>query len=525
MAQEVELTAKDGGRTVMGELISARDGKFTLRSNVGVLTFDADLYTCTGAACPRDLPSETDLVVAGEGGVADIIMPLVVDGYAEEQELYSGMFDLKGLPLPDGFRFDDTADGADENAFDILITDEDSRPVKNVMVKEARGDALVDLLLSGESNVIISETPISAANLERAQRDGLGDLGSIDQAHVLAVDGYTAVVSPKNKLPGLTVDQVAQIMAGEITNWSALGGPNRKINVYTLPDTTGASQRVEELLLTPTQRSLQADAKTVRSVRALSRAVEDDPYGFSVLRFSSIRDARAVPLLSECGITHLPNRFGMKTEEYELQNRVTAYNAQNVNELGASFLAYLDSTKIDGLIAKSGMVSLSVIEQQDAEKLFHLKQSVATMDPDATGKEVADFVANKLATTRLSTTFRFSAGSSNLDNKAERDIARIVNFVRDVKPVRLILAGFADAGGDFAQNRRLSKVRADKVQQRLIAALGADAGGTDIQVQGYGEMAPVACNSSGAGRAKNRRVEVWAETRSLGGASGVWARK
>ncbi|SMR82099.1 phosphate transport system substrate-binding protein [Aliiroseovarius halocynthiae] len=523
--QEVELTEKNGTRTVVGELVSARGGKFTVRSNVGVLTFDANLYTCTGAACPRDLPSETDLVVAGAGGVADIIMPLVVDGFAEEQELYSGMFDLKGLPLPDRFRFDANAADAGENAFDILITDEDSLPVNNVKVQEASGDALAELLITGESDVIISETPISDANLARARSNGLGDLGSIDQAHVLAVDGYTAVVSPKNKLPGLTVGQVSQIMAGEITNWSALGGPDRKINVYTLPEATGASQRVEELLLTPTQRTLQAGAKSVRSVRELSRTVEDDPYGFSVLRFSSIRDARAVPLLSECGITHLPNRFGMKTEEYELQNRVTAYNAQNVSELGAAFIDYLDSTKIDGLIAKSGMVSLSVIEQRDAEKLFHLKQSVASMDPSATGKEVASFVADKLATTRLSTTFRFSPGSSNLDNKAQRDIARIVNYVRDVKPARLVLAGFADAGGGFSQNRYLSSVRASKVQQRLVSALGGDLGQTEIEVRGYGEMAPVACNSSFSGRAKNRRVEVWVETRSLGGASADWARK
>lgn len=516
-AQEVELTAKDGSRTVVGELVSARGGKFTLRSNVGVLSFDATLFDCIGAACPRDLPSETDLVVAGAGGVADIITPLVADGFAEEQELYSDMFDLKGMPLTDRFRFEANTSDDGENAFDLLITDEDARPVHNVKVQEASGEALVDLLISGESDLIISETPISESNLSRARSVGIGDLGSIDQAHVLAVDGYTAVVSPKNKLSGLTVDQVSRIMAGQITNWSALGGANHKINVYTLPAATGASQRVEELLLTPAQRSLHADAKVVRSVRALSRAVEDDPYGFSVLRFSSIRDARAVPLLSECGITHLPNRFGMKTEEYELQNRVTAYNALDVNDLGKSFIDYLDSTKIDGLISKSGMVSLSVIEQRDAEKLFHLNQSVATMDPEATGQEVARFVTDKLATTRLSTTFRFSPGAANLDNKAERDIARIVNYIRDLKPTRLILAGFADAGGNFAQNRLLSKARAEKVQQKLDAALWGTGAKTTIEVRGYGEIAPVACNASAAGRAKNRRVEVWVETKRSAG--------
>jgi outer membrane protein OmpA-like peptidoglycan-associated protein len=31
----------------------------------------------------------------------------------------------------------------------------------------------------------------------------------------------------------------------------------------------------------------------------------------------------------------------------------------------------------------------------------------------------------------------------------------------------------------------------------------------DIEVRGYGELMPVACNDSETGREKNRRVEIW----------------
>jgi phosphate transport system substrate-binding protein len=518
LAQDVTLTAKDGTRSVSGKLVAAQPGKFIIRSNIGVLSLDADAFDCQGTACPKVLPTNTDLVVAGAAGLADILLPLVVEGFAAEQELLSDVFDLQGSPLGEQSEFSSLSDrgnATDEpSAFDILITDEDANPVHNVLVKEASGQGLFDTLISQAGDLIISEEPVTAENYAQARKNGLGELTAFEQEHVLAVDGYTATVNPKNTLGTLTIDQISQVMSGEIDNWQDLGGPDHKINVYTLPEASEAFHRIDALILSPQGRQAHSDTKTVRSVRALSRAIETDPYGFGVMRFSNIRDARPVPLRSECGIVHLPNQFAMKTEEYGLQNRVTAYNRRDLNGLSASFVSFLDSPKIDGLVSKSGITSLSVIEQDEAEKYHQLQVDIETMTDSANATEVRSFVADRLTTTRLSTTFRFAPGSANLDNKAKRDIARIADYIADVKPDRIVLAGFADAGGSFGTNRSLSLTRAKKVLRELrnnVDQNGAES--TAIEVRGYGEMAPVACNTNPAGRAKNRRVEVWSEIR------------
>ena len=70
----------------------------------------------------------------------------------------------------------------------------------------------------------------------------------------------------------------------------------------------------------------------------------------------------------------------------------------------------------------------------------------------------------------------------------------------------VILAGFSDAVGGLAKNVQLASQRVVAVRDALRQR---DASGPVVQEQAYGPLAPVACNDTEAGRALNRRVEVW----------------
>ncbi|MCP4007983.1 MAG: OmpA family protein, partial [Proteobacteria bacterium] len=108
---------------------------------------------------------------------------------------------------------------------------------------------------------------------------------------------------------------------------------------------------------------------------------------------------------------------------------------------------------------------------------------------------------------QLSLSFRFKSGSITLDNKAKRDVDRLVLYMKQKKNAqrKLMLFGFSDSK-EIMPIRALvlSTNRADTVANVLMRRSLHPA-----RVRGYGSVAPVASNGTAAGREKNRRVDVW----------------
>src|SRR3546814_1481829 len=106
---------------------------------------------------------------------------------------------------------------------------------------------------------------------------------------------------------------------------------------------------------------------------------------------------------------------------------------------------------------------------------------------------------------RLTVNFRFAEGSAQLDNKAQRDVQRLIDYLNshDKQMNDAVLVGFGDARNDPARTALLSKLRALAVRRELAR------GGILVkEINGLGDQLPVASKRE-AGRIKNRRVDVW----------------
>jgi phosphate transport system substrate-binding protein len=65
----------------------------------------------------------------------------------------------------------------------------------------------------------------------------------------IALDGIAVVVNDKVLLDNLSLEQVAHIFAGEITNWSEIGGPDAGIVVVNRDEASGTRATFTELVL------------------------------------------------------------------------------------------------------------------------------------------------------------------------------------------------------------------------------------------------------------------------------------
>ena len=96
---------------------------------------------------------------------------------------------------------------------------------------------------------------------------------------------------------------------------------------------------------------------------------------------------------------------------------------------------------------------------------------------------------------RLTVNFRFEEGSAQLDNKAQRDLERVVEYLRDNGKLTdsAALVGFGDATGDPARAALLSKLRAMTVRRELNKR-----GVFLKEINGMGSELPVASNDAEA---------------------------
>jgi len=99
----------------------------------------------------------------------------------------------------------------------------------------------------------------------------------------------------------------------------------------------------------------------------------------------------------------------------------------------------------------------------------------------------------------------FDFDKATLRPTAAAKIDKAVAYVKETEG-EFELKGYADSIGSEAYNLKLSQRRADAVRNAMIKQ-GAPA--DRITAKGYGEASPAASNATKAGRAQNRRVELW----------------
>lgn len=99
----------------------------------------------------------------------------------------------------------------------------------------------------------------------------------------------------------------------------------------------------------------------------------------------------------------------------------------------------------------------------------------------------------------------FATGSYVLLKKSWPSLDEVVTILKNDADLKLIIEGHTDNTGIAQKNQALSENRANAVMKYLTAA---GISPERLNAIGYGQQQPVADNTTGAGRAKNRRVEL-----------------
>lgn len=496
-AQDITLRSTDGTINVGGQFVDFSDDTFIIRTALGDLRIAADSVICEGAACPTFENVTAGVTIAGSNAIGVGLMPLLMSGYASS---------LGADPQV-------TNVSATETLVSMVGDDGFGDEIASYLIASTGDDSAFQSLLDGSANIGMSTRRITPDEARALRDTGSGSMVSPDQERIIAVDSMVVVTHASNPVEALTQEQLQGIFSGQITNWSELGGTDRSITVITHPEGSASYEYFMSFLFGDERPDFRPQAIAADD-QAMSNVMFHDLNAIGYLGYAFQRGAKPLNLFNECGITTTPDAFSAKTEEYTLSRRMYLYNrSDNLTEEMQSFLDFAISDTADSVIGKSGFIDLGVERRgQGTEdpRYVALTNEAAQYDIGFEGEVIAEMLEKMENFDRLSTTFRFRLGSSQIDERGRLDLQRLIEYLQDAPAgTTLTFVGFTDDVGAFEGNRVLAVERAEAVLDEIRQIAGDQLNNVEMAATGFGEIAPSACNITERGRAINRRVEVW----------------
>lgn len=344
-------------------------------------------------------------------------------------------------------------------------------------------------LLDGRADLAMSSRPVSAGERALAEQAGLGRLDSPAQEFIIALDGVAVIVHPDSPLASTDLATLRDIFSGRIGNWHDLGGAPAPIRVLARDDNSGTYDTFASLVLQGTP--LAPGTERFESTRALADTVADDRTAIGFVGLGGIGRARALSIRDGSSRSLPPQPMLVALEDYLLSRRLYLYLPATATPMARALAEFAIGDAGQAIVEETGFVAQTMTP-------------LAVASPQSAPAEYRRLTAGAQ---RLPLNFRFDAGASGFDNKAMRDLDRLLRYMRSQggSGRNLRLFGFADSSEVMPfMSVSLAHERVEYVANMLARH------GIHIQHgRGLGAQLPVASDANAWGRQRNRRVEVW----------------
>lgn len=491
----VTLKSFDGFTQLRGEIIEFDGKTFSIKTGLGVIQVNALQVECEGEACPQNLMFGAEFGIYGSNTVGAALMPALIQGYADKLNA-----DL----------VQDLSSVANERV--LRIIHENGKEMAAIDLRARGSSTGSEGLSEGAATIGMTSRQMKDQEAAVLRRAGFTDPRDTENEHILALDGLIVITHPGNPLNSIELDELAYVFSGDVTNWSELGGPDLPIVVHSANQASGSFDTFNTLVLDAAGENLSRAALQFEGNEELSDAVSRTPGAIGFTGAAYARASKVLNLRQGCGIISTPSTFSMKTEEYPLSRRLYLYDTPaDAPAHSRQLLEYALADEAQGIVEEAGFVSLReerVTLESQGMRLVH----AIVGEPEFSLTDMREMLTELKEAERLSLTFRFTQGSTILDPRSARDAVLLGQGLSEGRYAgkEILLVGFTDSIGEATINRGLSLRRANEVFARLGDVIGpVTLSQLPVRTLGYGEIAPVGCNTTFEGRQNNRRVEVW----------------
>ncbi|MBS0633554.1 MAG: phosphate ABC transporter substrate-binding protein [Verrucomicrobia bacterium] len=168
---------------------------------------------------------------------------------------------------------------------------------------------------------------------------------------IVAYDGIAVVISAKNPLTTLTKRQVEQIFAGDITDWSAVGGTPGTISIYTRNTSSGTYSDFKDLAMK--KRDYAGSSQKMAGNEQIVAEVAKNPNGIGYCGLAYMNEP-GVKVVSIEGA--VPSKASVLARKYPYARPTFYYTNGEPTGEAAKFLDFTLSDEGQKIAADIGFV-------------------------------------------------------------------------------------------------------------------------------------------------------------------------
>ena len=224
--------------------------------------------------------------------------------------------------------------------------------------------ALSESYMTANSGVTVNYNPTGSGSGITAVQEGTCDIGLSSRAlkdeeksaglkeTVLAYDGIAIIVHPDNPVSDLSIDQIAKLYTGEITNWKDVGGKDAEVVLIGREAASGTRDGFESITGTKDKCQYRQELTSTGDVIA---TVSQNPNAIGYASLSAVKET--VKALSVDGVA--PSEDTVKDGSYLIQRPFVLVTKDGVtlSPAAQAFLDYALSADAAPIIAQAGAVA------------------------------------------------------------------------------------------------------------------------------------------------------------------------
>ena len=172
-------------------------------------------------------------------------------------------------------------------------------------------------------------------------------------SHLIGIEGIAIVVHSDLAVKSVSLEQLNRIFEGVITNWSEVGGPNKKIAIYNRAEGSTTRAFIEDLVMRGAPYA--KNSQVCKSAADVTNSVSNDPYGIGYLTTRNLSDK-----IKTLGINGVDiNDKTLLLKLYPLARDMFLVNRTATSPTAKDFVRYSLSAYAQDIFVKNGLTQVS----------------------------------------------------------------------------------------------------------------------------------------------------------------------